>query len=195
VKTFLALLLAAGTLLADDPPSPILCNVPRAPQDSPLYMTWEEAESLLGKKVNWCPPDPNPYLLGPEDGTYMTLTQAEIEDLVKFWAARKEMFPWIEEVFDCDDKATEFKYLASCWSVRHWHGELPGALVGKAYVKLDGPYSLFRDDEPWVTGLHVIIFIVRNDGEVFFFEPQTAKFAPVASFIYEGSIEVIRLEY
>jgi hypothetical protein len=188
VKTFLALLLAAGTLLADDLPSPI--------PDAPRFMTWEESIELLAHKVNWCPPDPNPWLLGPEDGTYVAPTQAEIEDLVKFWLARKEMFPWIEEVFDCDDKATEFKYLASCWSVRHWHGELPGALVGKAYVKLDGPYSLFsRDDEPWVTGLHVIIFIVRNDGEVFFLEPQTGKIAEVSSFIYEGAIEVLRLEY
>jgi hypothetical protein len=186
VKILLSLLLAAGTLLADDSSlSP----------DGPRFTTWDEATEILAQKVNWCPPGANPWLLGPEDEYYMTPTQEEIDDLIKFWAARKETWPWLEEVFDCDDKATEFKYLASCWSVRHWHGELPGVLVGKAYVRLDGPYSLFRDSEPWVTGLHVINFIVRNDGEVFFFEPATGKIAPVASFVYEGSIEVLRLEY
>lgn len=186
MKIFLALLLAAGTLLADDP-SPL--------PDLPQLVTWDEAETRLAQTVNWCPPAVNPWLLGPEDGYYLAPTQAEIDDLIKFWAARKETWPWLEDVFDCDDKATEFKYLASCWSVRHWRGRSPGVLVGKAYVKLDGPYSLFDDSEPWVTGLHVINFIIRNDGEVFFFEPATGKIAPVASFIYEGSIEVLRLEY
>lgn len=183
MRTLLALLLAAGTLLADDPPLPI---------DPARFTNWEEAIDILGQKMHWTPPDL--LTLGPEDAYYMAPTQAEIDDIMKFFLARRELAPWLEEVFDCDDKATEFKYLATLWSVRQWHGRMPGALVGKAYVRLDGPYSLFQGS-PDLHGLHVINFVVRNDGEVFFIEPQNGQIAEASSFIYEGTIEIIKLEY
>lgn len=185
-KILLTLLLAATTLFAEDP-------TPLA--DTPVIMTAEDAVEIINLKANYCPPDL--LLLGPEDSYYVAPTQDQINDLLTFFQARRELTPWLEEVFDCDDKATEFKYLATLWSVRQWHGDLPGVLVGKAYVKLDGDYSLLfpKSVGQWIQGLHVLNFVVRADGTMFFIEPQTGCVADVSSFIYEGSVEILKLEY
>jgi len=190
VKTILALLLAATTLFAGDPTS-----IPLPPPPAQTVLTWDEALTAISRRLHYCPPDQ--LLLGPEDDYYTSPSQEQINDLMVFFKARREMVPWLEEVFDCDDKATEFKYLATLWSVRQWRGNYPGVLVGKAYVRLNGDYSELMPGSKgeWVTGLHVLNFVVRNDGEIFFIEPQTGCISEVSSFIYEGSIEILKLEY
>lgn len=186
MKTILALLLAATALLASDPITP---------PPAPVLLSWDEAIEQINRRMNYCPEDLR--RLGPEDAYYTAPTQEQIDDLLTFFKARRVDYPWIEEVFDCDDKATEFKYLASVWSVRQWRGRMPGVLVGKAYVRIDGDYSALMPNTKGehVQAYHVLNFVVRNDGEIFFIEPQNGCIAEVSSFIYEGSLDIIKLEY
>ena len=185
MKILLSLLLAATVLWADDEPI--------TPPKSSVVLSWMETIDLISARMRY--DVPGTVKEGPEDGYYTAPTQEAIDDLMAFFKARREMIPWIEDTFDCDDKATEFKYLASVWSVRRWHGNAPGVLVGKAYVRLDGDYWPLFPTHDWLTGYHVLNFVVRNDGEIFFIEPQTGCVAEVSSFIYDGSIEIVRLEY
>lgn len=188
MKIILTLLLAVATLWADEP------ITPPKPPTTPVILNSDETREMIWLRMHFPVPE---GVLGSEDNYYTAPTQELIDDLLTFFKARKADYPWLEEVFDCDDKATELKYLASIWSVRQWRGTRPGVLVGKAYVHLDGDYSLLFPNSAgeWVEGYHVLNFVVRNDGEIFFIEPQTGCIAEVSSFIYEGSIEVLRLEY
>jgi hypothetical protein len=183
VKLIAILLLAAATIFADE-------NPPQTPE----VVDALDAVAAISARMHFEPDSP---YTGPEDGLYVAPTQALIEDFLRFYEAKREQIPWLPEVFDCDDKATEMKYLAAVWSVRKWHGEAPGVLIGKAYVKIDGDYSALAPASAgkWAHGYHVLNFVVRSDGEVFFIEPQTGCVAEVSSFIYEGSIEILRLEY
>lgn len=131
---------------------------------------------------------------GPVDGAYYSLTKAEIEDLLSFVKARREMIPYIPDGFDCDDFALEFYYWSRVWSVRHTGAAPIAPAVGIAYVKLDGPYPLFSG-EPFVSGVyHAINVILRNDGQWFFLEPQNGRWCPIDGSIYEGAIEVVKIQ-
>lgn len=130
---------------------------------------------------------------GPVDGIYFSLTQAEIDDLLSFVKARREMIPYIADAYDCDDFSLEFHYWARVWAVRHTGGAPIAPAVGMAFVKLDGPYPLFRS-EPYVIGVyHAINVILRNDGQWFFVEPQNGNLVPIEGSIFEGAIEVVKI--
>lgn len=131
---------------------------------------------------------------GPVDGIYFSLAQENIEDLFSFVRARCETFPYIPEAWDCDDFALEFHYLARVWAVRATQGAATVTpAVGIAYVKLDGPYPLFRND-PYISNVyHAINVVLRNDGQWFFIEPQNGNIMPIEGSIYEGAIEVVKI--
>lgn len=132
-------------------------------------------------------------LLGPEDAVYYALSAAQIEDLVSFWRARREMFRYREEAWDCDDFAREFLHLSRIWSMRTLGGLPIAPAVGSAYILVDGNYELFPG-APMVTGAaHVINLILRDDGQWLFFEPQSGVLLPVEGPIYE-SVKVLKVQ-
>jgi len=163
-------------------------------EESPLILNSSEAVELLSHSLNIPEPD---WIVGPEDSVYLAPTKDEIMELLCFIKDRRQLIHYVKDAIDCDDFSTEAKYWATVWHSRNYNGVRAALLFGKAYVRLDGNYSLLfpQTGNAHVTGYHVINFVVRADGKVFFFEPQTGLLAPVESFIYEGSIEVLRLEY
>lgn len=134
---------------------------------------------------------------GPVDNVYFAPTAAQIQDLLTFVKARQEAIPYFPDLWDCDEFALEFHYLARVWAVRYINSHEEGLplappAVGIAYVKLNGPYPMFRG-EPYVRAYHAINVILRNDGKWFFIEPQNGKIVPIESSIYEGAIEVVKI--
>jgi len=163
-------------------------------KDLPSVWTANESFELLKTVFNF---SEQCQWNGPEDSIYIAPTQEALDDLFAFIRHRRENLGYIPEANDCDDLATEVKYWATVWSVRRYSRTQAGLLFGKAYVRIDGDYTLLfpqLKNSP-VFGYHVLTFYVRSDNAVFFFEPQTDCIAPVESFIYEGAIEVLRLEY
>lgn len=133
-------------------------------------------------------------LLGPEDEIYVCPTSDEIRDLFHFFIKFRSGFNYTPEAFDCDDFATEFKYWATIWNVRHYHSAHAALAVGKAYIKLNGYYDLLSRPRYVAPCGHVINVIRRSDGQWFFLEPQTGKMAPIESLLYEGTVEVVKIE-
>lgn len=130
---------------------------------------------------------------GPWDGVYRQLSQAEIDDLISFWHARKEPFPYTEEAWDCDNFALEFFYLAQAWNMRipaYFHP--PPPVVGIALIHVDGFYELFSQTA-WAKFSHAINVIQRDDGQWLFFEPQNGRMIPIESPILGGDIEVVKI--
>lgn len=130
---------------------------------------------------------------GPEDLTYYALSQAQIDDLVRFYQDRREPIPYIPQAWDCDDMSREFMMISRAWNVRR-NGSLIRCVpaVGEVIVKVEGQYDLFPGS-PEVFGYHVINVILRDDGQWFFFESQTQKLWPIEGPLYEGVIEVLRV--
>jgi len=164
------------------------------PDELPKILDYAEAVELLCHSLNIPEPD---WLVGPEDSVYLAPTQEEISELLCFIKDRRQLIHYVRDAADCDDFATEAKYWATVWHSRSYDGVKAALLFGKAYVKLDGNYELLfpGTGNAHVRGYHVINFVVRADGKVFFFEPQSGRIASVESFIYEDSIQVLRLEY
>lgn len=199
MKSLFALLLFCSALLANEPVLNGLHTTRFEPypaekaakEDLPRLLFREQLVCSMGNFL-W-PKADGSLTLGPVDGTYYAPTKAEIEDLLRFVAARRELLPYIPEAWDCDNFATEFYYWSQVWSVRHTHAAPIAVAVGVAYVKLDGPYQLFRG-EPYVQGVyHAINVILRNDGQWFFVEPQNGNIVPIEGSIYEGAIEVVKI--
>jgi len=161
----------------------------------PAILSWVALEKSISTYLHWSPPkDPTLHrILGTEDGIYIAPTSEDIEQLLKFYRWRREGFPPIQEAWDCDNFAREFKHWADVWSVRYY-ARTPAALaVGMVYVRLDGDVS---DIFPGLTNvhcLHVLNVILRNDGQWLFFEPQTGRLVSVESMIYEGTLEVLKV--
>lgn len=174
-----ALLLFAATTFGDLHPT--IDFLPRA----------ELVEEVHRKLL---PSFPDTVLQGPEDGLYFALSQAQIDDLVRFHYDRREAFPYVVDAWDCDDMAREFLHLSRVWNIRR-NGVLRCApAVGAAYVRLQGPYDLV-DGSPFARAYHVINVILRDDGQWFFFEPQSAKLLPIEGpVLYEQSIEVMKVQ-
>jgi len=164
------------------------------PTQLPKILDSFEAVELLSHSLNI--PEPE-WLVGPEDSVYLAPTEEDVSELLCFIKDRRQLIHYVRDAVDCDDFATEAKYLATVWHSRNYDRVSAGLLFGKAYVKLDGNYELLfpGTGNRHVIAYHVINFVVRADGKVFFFEPQSGRIAPVESFIYEDSIQVLRLEY
>lgn len=130
---------------------------------------------------------------GPWDMAYRPLSQAEIDDLLVFWRARKEPFAYEPESWDCDNFALEFFYLSQAWNMRipAFIRPLPPA-VGVALVEVNGPYELFRRTT-WAHFYHAINVVLRDDGQWLFFEPQNGKMMPIDGPVFEGVIEVVKI--
>lgn len=129
---------------------------------------------------------------GPEDALYVAPTENHLRDIVHFWRKNRSTTRYTSEAWDCDDAAREFLYWARRWGAERG---FPGAiLVAKAYVRLDGIYELFPSN-PWARGYHVLNLVRRADGAWLFFEPQSGVFVPVAGPIYEGSLELMKVQY
>lgn len=131
---------------------------------------------------------------GPWDGTYRPLLQAEINDLLVFWNARKERHKFEDESWDCDNFALEFYYLATAWNMRvPTFFPPPPPIVGIALIRVEGFYPLWKvprwDDKFY----HAINVIQRDDGQWLFFEPQNGKMLPIESMIYSGDVETIKI--
>jgi len=188
----LALALGTSNLHSNRAPTKPLFN---QPADKAGLLEWEDAQYILEKAL--LIDSRKPWVNDPEDSIYIAPTEEEIKDLLTFIRHRREGFPYIREAMDCDDFATEAKHLATIWSVRYYQRSPAGLLFGKAYVHLHGRYDLLFPGAggQYVEAYHVINFIVRADGKIFFFEPQTGLLAPIESFIYEDTLTVLRLEY
>ena len=131
---------------------------------------------------------------GPFDGWYRPLRQEEIDDLIHFHKMRRELIPYLHDAWDCDDYSEEFTYLARVWSVRNGYHETTPA-VGSAFVRISGRYELFDkpvDAPPGVA--HAINVIMRDDGQWFFYEPQSGKLQKIEGPCYEGVIEVVKIQ-
>lgn len=158
-----------------------------------------ENEPLMDLEILWF----MQHMLWPEasmdqrlrsvDQYYTPLTQAEINELIAFWQARRLKTPYIEDVFDCDDFALEFFYLSHVWCVERARGHSFTPAVGQAFIKISGWYELMREPILVPRAYHVINVILRDDGQWFFFEPQGGKLMPIESHLYEGSVEVVKI--
>src|SRR4030095_11758438 len=101
-------------------------------------------------------------------------------ELLSFIKDRRQLIHYIRESCDCDDFATEAKYWATVWHVRTHDDVRAAFLFVTAYVHLHGCYDALIPHlgGNYVEGYHVLNFVVRADGAVFFFEPQTGNIAP-----------------
>ena len=148
--------------------------------DSIQYLLWPEMDLSA--------------IRGPEDGNYYALTPAQIADMISFWRARREPFPYLSDAWDCDDKAREFHHLAHVWSIRLTGGAPIAPAVGSAYVRLNGDYPYFSVPVPAYGVYHVLNVFLRTDGQWFFFEPQTGNSGPIEGPLYEGIIEIKKVQ-
>ena len=149
------------------------------------------------RKFNWCPmllENTNPSLF-TMDSLYVLPSQPDMDDLLKFYQKRKEPLPYVTDGHDCDDFARAFMHWAGVWS-QHRYGRPKAAVaVGVAWVALHGDISdLFPGDHEHRTAFHVINVILREDGQWFFFEPQSRALSKVESMLYEGSLTISRIE-
>lgn len=154
----------------------------------------DHSEMIPEVRKTLCPDFPDSVMHGPEDAIYYPLTQAQIDDLLRFYNDRREVFPYVVDAFDCDDMAREFHHLSRVWHLRRM-GLVPVTpAVGSAYVHIHGPYDLVSGS-PAVEAYHVIIAILRDDGQWFFFEPQTNRIIPIEGpVLYERSLTVMKIQ-
>lgn len=139
-------------------------------------------------------PDASHHLKdGPWDSVYRPLSQAEIDDLLVFWNARRELHEYENESWDCDNFALEFYYLATAWNMRiPTFFPPPPPVVGIALIHVEGFYPLWRTPT-WDEFNHAINVIQRDDGQWLFFEPQNGKMLPIEEMIYSGDVETIKI--
>lgn len=194
-KLLLSLLLAATT--AFTPPITIT-RVPRQERviqkEFPTIMSYLDA-LLAGQESLGYWPKGNED--GPEDSLYVAPTDGDIQSIIEFWRAHQETTKYSPEAWDCDDFAREFLYWSRVWGRRAYDGLPASVLVGAAYVHIDGDYTdLFpRSAHELIEGYHVLNIICRADGQWFWFEPQTGLQVPVESALYEGVIQIMKLQF
>lgn len=130
---------------------------------------------------------------GPLDSAYRPLSQAQIDSLIAFWKARRELFPYESQSWDCDNFALEFYYLSQVWNMRTESFFVPPPpVVGIALIHVNGMYELFHEPV-WDEFYHAINVIQRDDGQWLFFEPQNGMMMPIESAILGGDIEVVKI--
>lgn len=132
---------------------------------------------------------------GPLDSVYVVPREDDLERMFRYIAKYRWSDDYVPNARDCDDAAREATYLAKRWSA-DFYDEFPFSVVfGSAYVRLEGVLDGLWDTRDVIVGYHVLNFYLDSDCNVWFFEPQSATRARVESFIYEGSIEILKLEW
>lgn len=159
--------------------------------DFPRLLNYESLAVEITERLHWCMPDT--LLLGAEDGIYIAPTADDIQQLLKFYRWRREGMEYLSEGFDCDDYAREFKHWATVWGVRYYSRTPAAVAVGMAYVHISGDISDIFSGHELREGYHVLNVILRSDGQFLFFEPQTGALVPVESMLYEGSLEILKV--
>jgi agglutinin domain-containing protein len=196
MKSILLTLLLAATLGTSSPQkSHSQKPVFNQPTQRAAVLDWQDAQYIIESALFL--DSTKPWVNDPEDSIYVAPTGEDIADLLTFIRHRKEGLDYLSDGFDCDDFGTEAKYWATVWSVRYYQKSPAGLLFGKAYVHIHGSYdALFTGSGgSYIDAYHVLNFVVRSDGRVFFFEPQTGVLAPVEALLYEDSLTVLRVEY
>jgi hypothetical protein len=165
----------------------------------PLVLGWSTLEKEIAISLHWQRPqtDEANILLGTEDAVYIAPTADDIQQLLWFYRWRREGLGYIDEAWDCDNFAREFKYWADVWSVRYYSRSPAAIAVGVAYVCISGditdlfPRSRHRLQAP---AYHCLNVILRADGQWLWFEPQTGQLVNVESMLYEGTISVFKIQ-
>jgi len=143
------------------------------------------------RKLLW-PGMPLNLTSGPEDAVYGALDPGDLPALFAYWKAHRESLSFLAEAWDCDDFAREFLLLSRAWGAHEW--AIPAAvMVGAAYVHLNGDYPLFPGSTD-VRANHVLNVLRCSDGNWYFFEPQTSLMIPIEAPLYEGVIEVLKIQ-
>lgn len=183
-----ALPLLAGLIFGQVDPAP----APK-PVDQPAVVDWMILSLVLADQFHI--PVRTGILDGPEDAIYIAPTANDIEQLLKFYRWRREGIEYIPESFDCDDFAREFKYLATIWSVKYYDHTQAALAVGMAYVKIDGYIEdIFPNSKGhWATGYHVLNCVLRADGKLLLFEPQTGRLVDPTGMLLEGGLEILKV--
>lgn len=126
------------------------------------------------------------------DQQYLSLTESQIKDMMAY-CARNRTRLYLDEAFDCDDIAREYRVLAERWMLMRFGNPPPPASLAMA--------QLFVEVEGYVDGvftyphaLHVVIAVRRVDGVWFVIEPGVDKRGELLRAIYEGTISVFRVE-
>lgn len=188
-KTAASLLLALTLLSAlADTTSPTL--------DRATIIEWRDLEDSIEQCLEWKVPrddSETDLLLGTEDSLYVSPTQAQIEEMVTFVLAHKEPTPYVDEAWDCDNFAREFKYWADIWALRYFRARA-AVTVAVAYVRIEGDISeIFPGEDNVPLVYHAMITIRRTDGQWFFLEPQNGRLVPVDGLLCLGSIKVLKI--
>lgn len=174
-----------------------LALAPASTNNGPAVLRSDELEEEIARTLHWGPPptEEGHILLGPEDSVYIAPTQGDIEQMLKFYRARREGIPFLYQGFDCDNFAREFKHWADVWAVRFYSRTPAAVAVGMVYVKLSGDISdIFPGNHRYrATAYHVLGVILRDDGQFFWFEPQSSQLVKVESMLYEGTLEVLKV--
>lgn len=132
----------------------------------------------------------------PFDALYVLPPAKHLSDIESFRRKFGLGHTWTRDSWDCDDQAREAMYLAKRWSKVNYVGVPATVAYGSAYVRIVGRYPLGKgmDCSPEQPGYHVLNVYLRNDGKWFFLEPQNGRTEEALSLIYEGVLEVMRVE-
>lgn len=123
------------------------------------------------------------------DAAYITLTDWQIDSLLAYVRKHQHRGRYLDELWDCDDIAREFRLLASEWTLKNFHPTPPAApAVASVFLKIEG--RLDGIGNYGAGGLHVMTAVLRTDGTWFLIEPSNCKRTPLLPVIYEGLIEV-----
>jgi hypothetical protein len=132
----------------------------------------------------------------PEDSVYLVPGQEDIDSLIKMFKRRREWNSYVAEQWDCDDIAREFLHYSRVWNRYNYPNVRAAITVGAAYVRLEGDRSeMFPTNKGQQRpAFHVTNVILRSDGQWFFYEPQTDRLFPVEGMLFEGTIEILRVQ-
>ncbi len=132
----------------------------------------------------------------PLDWLYVLPTAKQVDQIEANRQRFAEGGPGNENSKDCDDFAREATYWAKRWGHTNYVGLPATVTYGTAYIRLVGRYPLGTnmDRSPAQPSYHAINIYRRSDGIWFFFEPQNGRSEQALSLIYEGVVEVVRVE-
>lgn len=126
----------------------------------------------------------------PTDGLYFYPTHAQLAkmDKVVFPKMHRE---YIDEAWDCDDMAFEWRVLTHRWAVENITGKAPIALATfVAYVEIhSGAF-----DGHWKSeGRHALGLLCDSESVWWYVEPRTGLHVKVEEAKFEGTIECYKI--